>query len=157
RADFARAVGRPAEMLEMMPRLPQMPGSEQMALALALDNNPDLNFAREQARTADAAVDVAIGNLLPSLSLQGQYRRSRDAVATRVTDDAVSVNGQIRIPLYQGGGEYADIRKAKENRSRATLLISDTERQVRQALDTAWQTQMAAQAAVVSHQQQVEA
>jgi TolC family type I secretion outer membrane protein len=157
RADFARAVGRPAEMLEMMPRLPQMPGSEQMALALALDNNPDLNFAREQARTADAAVDVAIGNLLPSLSLEGQYRRSRDEVATGVTDDAVSVMAQIRIPLYQGGGEYAEIRKAKENRSRATLLISDTERQVRQALDTAWQTQLAAQAAVVSHQQQVQA
>lgn len=157
RAEFLRAVGRPAEMLEMMPRLPQMPDNEQTALGLALNNNPDLTFAREQARTADYAVEVAIGNLLPSLSLQGQYRRSRDEVATGVTDDAISIIAQIRIPLYQGGGEYADVRKAKENRSRATLLISDTERQVRQSLDTAWQTQAAAQAAVISHQQQVEA
>jgi TolC family type I secretion outer membrane protein len=157
RADFVRAVGRPAEMLEAMPRIPQMAANEEMALGIALDNNPDLNFAREQARTADAAVEVAIGNLLPSLSLQGQYRRSRDEIARGVTDDAVSVIAQIRIPLYQSGAEYADIRKAKENRSRATLAISDTERQVRQALETAWQTQAAAAAAVISHQQQVEA
>jgi outer membrane protein len=157
RAEFARAVGRPAESLEPNPRLPLIPSNEEQALGLALDNNPDLAAAREQARTADAAVDVAVGALLPSLSLQGQYRRSRDEVATGVTDNSLSLMAQLRIPLYQGGGEYSDIRKAKELRSKAAFAISDTERQIRQALDTAWQTQSAAHVAIASHEQQVAA
>jgi len=155
RAEFARAIGRPAESLEMAPRVPMQPEAIEQAVARAIENNPDLNAAREQQRVAEAAVDVAIGQLLPSLSVQGQYRVSRDEVGLGVANSSTAVLAQLRVPIYQGGVEYAGIRQAKQTRSKATFLVGDVERQVRQALDTAWQAQLAARSAMVSHEQQV--
>jgi len=155
RAEFLREVGRPAETLEETPKLPQMPGAAEQALSRAIENNPDLATVREQARTADAAVAVAEGALLPSLSLQGQYRKSRDEIATGIDSSAISVIAQIRVPLYQRGEEYAGIRKAKEIRSRATLAITDIDRQVRRAVESAWRAQLAAREAVAFREQQV--
>jgi len=155
RAEFARAVGRPPESLETMPRVPPQPEAMEQAVARALENNPDLNAAREQQRVAEAAVDVAIGQLLPSLSVQGQYRVSRDEIGLGASNSSTAVLAQLRVPIYQGGVEYAGIRQAKETRSKATFLVGDVERQVRQALDTAWQAQLAARAAMISHEQQV--
>jgi len=157
RADFARAIGRPPESLETMPRTPPQPEAIEQAVARAIENNPDLNAAREQQRIAEATVDVAIGQLLPSLSVQGQYRVSRDEVGLGVANTSTAVVAQLRIPIYQGGVEYAGIRQAKENRSKAGFAVGDVERQVRQGLETAWQAQFASRAAMVSHEQQVQA
>jgi len=157
RAAFERAIGRPAESLERMPALPPVPEGQMQAQALAIENNPDLNTAREQARVADAAVDVATGSLLPSLSVQGQYRKSRDQVGVGVELESTSVMAQLRVPIYQGGIEYAGVRQAKQSRSQAVFSISDVERQVRQSLDAAWQATIAARLSIVLHEQQLEA
>jgi outer membrane protein len=157
RAEFERAIGRPPESLERMPALPPVPEGQMQAQTLANENNPDLNTAREQARVADAAVAVATGALLPSLSVQGQYRKSRDQVGVGVELESTSVIAQLRVPIYQGGVEYAGVRQAKQGRSRATFTITDVERQVRQNLDAAWQATIAARTAISLHEQQVEA
>jgi outer membrane protein len=157
RARFAQLVGRPPEMLEAAPRLPPLPNTEDQALENALRTNPDLAVAREEARVADAAVDVALGQLYPRLSLQGQYRKSQDEVAAGIRDQSTSVMAVLNIPLYQQGTEYAGIRKSRELRNRAALAISDTERQVRQNLESAWEAQRAAHDAITFHEQQVTA
>lgn len=157
RAQFAHAVGQPAATLDVSPSSPDIPAGEEQALGRAIADNPDLVAAREQARAADAAVDVASGAFLPSLSVQGQYKNSRDEVATGIRDSSLAVVAQLRVPLYQAGEEYANIRKAKETRNAAAYAINDVERQVRQALDTAWQAHMAAKDAITSYEQQVEA
>jgi TolC family type I secretion outer membrane protein len=157
RAEFLRAIGRPAESLELTPVLPPVPQGQVQATALAIENNPDLNVAREQAAVADAAVGVATGALLPSLSVQGQYTKSRDQAGIGVEVESTSVLAQLRIPLYQGGVEYAGVRQAKQTRSRAAYAISDVERQVRQLVDAAWQAVIAAREAMFRYEQQVEA
>ena len=157
RAEFERAIGRPPESLERTPALPAIPEIQMQATAFAIENNPDLNTAREQARVADAAVDVATGALLPSLSVQGQYRKSQDQVRVGVELESTSVIAQLRVPIYQGGEEYASVRQAKQNRSRAVFSISDVERQVRQAVEAAYQAQLAARNAMVLYEQQVAA
>jgi len=157
RAEFERAIGRPPESLEAMPALPPLPEGQLQATTLAIENNPDLNTAREQARVADAAVDVATGALLPSLSVEGQYRKSRDQVGVGVFLESTSVVAQLRVPLYQGGVEYAGVRQAKQSRSKAVYTISDIERQVRQTLAASWQATIAARTTMVLHEQQVDA
>ena len=64
---------------------------------------------------------------------------------------------QVRVPIYQGGAEYAGVRQAKQNRSKATFTIGDIERQVRQNVDSAWQATMSARAAMALYEQQVQA
>jgi len=63
----------------------------------------------------------------------------------------------LRVPIYQGGVEYAGVRQAKQNRSKAIFSISDVERQVRQSVDSAYQAQLAARNSIGLNEQQAQA
>jgi len=157
RAAFLRTVGRPAEALEPMPRLPALPATEPDAMAVALANNPDLIATKYLIQQADAAVTVAYGALAPSVSLQLQYKQSDDELGPNIHDNSLSAIAQLRMPLYQSGTEYAQIRRAVELRSKAVLQAAEQERIVRQSLDAAWQTLVSARSSVSLNRQQVQA
>lgn len=157
RAAFLRTVGRPAETLELGPKLPSLPAAKDDAMAVALANNPDLQGAKYLIRQADAAVTVAYGALAPSVSLQLQYKDSVDELGPGIRDHSLSAIAQLHMPLYQSGTEYAQIRRAVELRSKAVLQAADEERIVRQNLDASWQTLVAARSAVNLNRQQVQA
>lgn len=157
RAAFLRTVGRPAEALEPAPKLPPLPATEKDAMAVALAKNPDLVTTKYLVDQADAAVTVAYGALAPSVSLQLQYKNSADELGPGIRDNSLSAIAQLRVPLYQSGSEYAQIRRAVELRSKAVLQAADQERIVRQSLDAAWQTLVGARAAMNLNRQQVQA
>jgi outer membrane protein len=157
RAAFLRTVGRPAAALEPAPKLPPLPATEKDAMSVALANNPDLAATKYLVQQADAAVTVAYGALAPSVSLQLQYKNSADELGPGIRDNSISATAQLRVPLYQSGSEYAQIRRANELRSKAILQAADQERIVRQSLDAAWQTLVAARTAMNLNRQQVQA
>jgi TolC family type I secretion outer membrane protein len=157
RAAFLRTVGRPAETLEPAPTLPSLPATKDDAMAVALANNPDLVGSKYLIQQADAAMTVAYGALAPSVSLQLQYKDSVDELGPGIRDHSLSAIAQLRMPLYQSGTEYAQIRRAVELRSKAVLQAADEERIVRQNLDAAWQTLVAARRAMSLNRQQVQA
>jgi outer membrane protein len=156
-AAFLRTVGRPAETLEPAPRLPPLPATEKDAMTVAIANNPDLTATKYLIKQADAAVTVAYGALAPSVSLQLQYKNSADELGPGIRDDSLSAIAQLRVPLYQSGSEYAQIRRSVELRSKAVLQAADQERIVRQSLDSAWQQLNAARNAANLNRQQVQA
>jgi len=157
RSTFEHVVGRPAESLDEQSVFPVVPESYETAFNLALQNSPTLIYARTQAIAADYAVDAAIGALLPTLSLQGQYQRSVDLVAAGIKIDSLSITAQLTIPLYQGGAEYAGVREAKQQRSGANFNTAEAERQVREQVRTADEQMRSAQAAVRANQDQIAA
>jgi outer membrane protein len=157
RAAFLRTVGRPAETLEPAPTLPSLPATKDDAMAVALANNPDLVGSKYLIQQADAAMTVAYGALAPSVSLQLQYKDSVDELGPGIRDHSLSAIAQLRMPLYQSGTEYAQIRRAVELRGKAVLQAADEERIVRQNLDAAWQTLVAARRAMSLNRQQVQA
>jgi TolC family type I secretion outer membrane protein len=155
-AAFLRVIGRPAETLETAPQLPTLPATEQDAMSVALANNPDLMGTKYLVKQADAAVTVAYGALAPSVSAQLGYKKSADELGPDIRDDSLSAIVQLRVPLYQSGTEYAQIRRSVELRSKAVLQAADEERIVRQSLDAAWQTLVAARNAMSLDRQQVQ-
>jgi len=157
RAAFEQVVGRPAATLDIAPPLPGTSSSEAAALTSALAANPDLLAARERVNAADAATDVASAELHPVLSVQGRFRQSHDELAPRVFNSDLSAFLQLSIPIYQGGGEQAAIRKAKELETAAVMRMNDVETQIRQIIRTAWQAREAASRAILQNKAQVEA
>lgn len=167
RAVFAQVIGRPSEELEDSPALPQLPAAPEEALNVALQANPALVQARENAKAADYAVDDAVGTLLPSLALQGQYQYQRGGFNTlggvgssgalSVTEKLTSIQGVLNVPIYQGGADQAEVRQAKEYRSQAEMNIVASDRSVRQAVQSAWETFVSAQATIKSNEEQVKA
>jgi outer membrane protein len=162
RAAFEAVIGRPAETLEELPALPALPGTKDMAVSLAMKQNPDVLQAQANVSAADYAVDDAIGALLPQISVSGQYQYVRDAAGTNIygtklPQQILSVVGQITVPIYQGGAEEASVRRAKELRDQSQYSASVAERGVRQDVNSAWQAVQSAQAAVVANQAQAKA
>ena len=157
RAAFEQVIGRPPATLDPAPTLPKVSPDENAALELANDNNPDLSTAKEQLASADAASDVASAQLYPSLSLQGQYAQTQDQIAKGVTNNVLSAFAQLQIPIYQGGGEQAEVRRSKELVTSASMQVHDIETKVRQNVHTAWRARDAAIRAIGLNKMQVEA
>jgi outer membrane protein len=158
RSNFEHAIGRPAETLESEPKLPSLPKEQQAALDQGEKFNPSLGAARYNVKAADYGVRQAIGALLPQLSLNGAYEYTQNNPSFGpFTIHALTVTGNLNVPIYQGGAEDASVRQAKELRSQAQLTVADTERQVVDAVRTDWQAYTSAQATIASNEAQVEA
>lgn len=161
RAAFTRLVGHEPGRLEAAPPLPALPKSEQAAIDSALALNPQLVAARENQLAAEANVDVAISQLLPRVDLEAQYSRGESnsdsiLVGNRDTDSTTFGIGGT-VPLYQGGGEYASIRQAKQTNSQGMMLATQAEREAREDVTNAWEGLAASRASIRSAQDQVRA
>jgi outer membrane protein len=162
RANFMQAIGRPPETLENEPALPPaLPTGVDDSITLALKQNPSLVQARENEIAASYSVDDALGALLPTLSVQGQYGLSQGALISPFgtaqvgggsTTHALTVTGTLNVPLYQGGAEEASLRQAKELHAQAQLNVSVSDLQVRDAVASAWATFEAAEASIASNE-----
>ena len=161
RSNFEHFVGRPAMTLEQHPAFPALPASIDAATDGALGANPMVIAAKEAERAADYAVDDAVGALAPQVSLQGQYQYAHNQAQTEFgignNEHVTAVTGQLTIPLYQGGGEEAMVRQAKQLDAQAKLNIADSQRQVVDATRTAWQNYTAAVASIASNKAQQDA
>lgn len=158
RANFEHAIGRPAETLESEPLLPPLPKEQEVAVNEAIRLNPDLIAARENVKAADHQVDVALGALMPNFNVNGQYQYSQNNPSYGpFTIYALTVTGNLNVPIYQGGAEDAAVRQAKELRSQAQMNVNDTERAVVNSTSSAWQAYTSAMATIESNKAQVEA
>lgn len=162
RSAFIRVVGRAPADLEAAPRQPAVPRTLDDAVASALALNPSLVAARESQLASEAAVDLATSALLPNVSLEGRYTRGetdREGVALGdISDtDSASIGIGASVPLYQGGGEYAAIRQAKQTNSQNRLLATQTEREAVEDVTNAWEALEAARSSIRSAEDQVRA
>ncbi len=157
RASFGQVIGRPAESLEEQPASPKaLPESEDAAVNNAVRGNPALVQAQELEKAADYAVDDAIGAMLPEANIQGGYQYSQNSYASALgagqVTQGIGVQAQINIPIYQGGGEQAAVRQAKQLHAQAQLNVSVADRQVREAVTSAWNSYQAALASITSNE-----
>jgi outer membrane protein len=163
RATFAQVVGRPAETLEDQPTLPKLPTNEDVAVAAALDRNPSMVFASANEKAADYAVDDALGALLPTVSVAGEYQYQKGGLNSlgfggpKTTTQNLAVLGQVNVPIYQGGAEEALVRQAKQQHEQSQHDLLTADRQVRQAVASAWESYNSAKATIASLQSQVKA
>jgi TolC family type I secretion outer membrane protein len=162
RASFLNVIGRPVETLSPDISLPHVPTTKDVALDIALKQNPDLDQARANERAANYAIDDAVGALMPDVTVSGQYQYLLGAPNTSIfgvgnRQQVLSVLGQVNVPIYQGGADEAAVRKAKDLHEQSTMAMASTERGVRQNLDSAWETLKAAELAITAYGAQVTA
>ena len=128
------------------------------AVEVSQVEHPSIAAALHQVDTASLAVKIAEGALLPTATLNGSVNQRGDLNGIpNYRSLTATVSGQINIPLYQGGTEYAAVRQAKEQVSQARLAADLSRDQVRAALVTAWGQLETAKAQIASGQAAVAA
>jgi outer membrane protein len=158
RATYQRTVGYlpPGDLVPPQP-LAVPVKSEQDAVTLAGANNPQVIAALYDDASARDAVDVAYSALMPQVSLQGQVFSNVNTLQSQYQANGYSVTANLSVPLYQGGSEYAAIRQARQTQQQTRKLVDDARRASRQSAVQAWETLVAARAAVESTRAQIRA
>lgn len=165
REEYIRVIGTAPGVLASPPPLPNLPADVTAAVAVALEENPDLLAAQQDAKAAGIDVKVARAGRLPTVSLgaSGSYYNYLGTLPNSPvfagSNDGVSTSAgvQLQIPLFQGGRPAAQIRQAQARQSAALEQVTGTERSVIANTRSAYASWQSAQHVIESSQVAVKA
>ncbi len=158
RSNFRRIIGNEPEALAPGSPVDRfLPGTLPSAVDLGLTQNPNVTAAMFGIDVSYLQVRVNEGALLPTVTLQASVQQSYEQTMTIQRSFGASVLGQLSVPVYQGGAEYALIRQSKETLAQQRLNLEQVRDQARANTVTAWGQLVAGKAQVASAQSQVSA
>ncbi len=154
RERYIQLVGKPPVDLEPPPPLPGLPGSADEAVAIALENNPDLIAARERSKASEFDIRVAGSTRLPRVEVftGGTYSDFLNSAGPVFTNSASGASAGVRatIPLFQGGRPAALRRQAQERAAATFENQIGIERDVIASVRAAYSSWQAASEIIVS-------
>lgn len=168
-ANYTFFVGIAPGELEPTGKIGPLPSSFEQALALAFENNPDIEVAKYNEKAAEQRVKTARSRLRPELniiasaSVQGTLNQPDTAESPffpagptpDFLDRNVSAFAQARIPLYQGGVARSQVRSAKLARSQARYDIEAARRQTHAQVAQSWYAHKSALIGIEASKRQV--
>ena len=158
RSNFRRIIGiEPQNLAPGSPVDRFLPGTLPKAIDLSLIENPNVTAAMYGIDVNFLQVKISEGALLPSVSMQVQVQQASEQNPSVPQAFTASAIANFRVPIYQGGAEYALIRQSKENLAQQRLNLETTRDQTRANTVTAWGQLVAGKAQVASAQAQVTA
>ncbi|WP_457796824.1 TolC family outer membrane protein [Methylocystis sp. S23] len=159
-ANYRQIIGNEPGHLEPGRSLePLLPKSLNDAINIALAEHPGVVSALHQVDAAELAVKVAEAALSPTVSVNAQVSNQYDSFLGSPGSRYFSAgaSGQLNIPLYQGGSEYASIRQAKEQLGQARLNADLQRDSVRASVVSSYGLLETAKASIISGQAAVKA
>jgi outer membrane protein len=135
----------------------RVPRTLEEALAIANRLNPQILVAAFNAEAARHQIDFVQADLLPSISLEADFRASRDPTPGVLSSQSGTILGVLQVPLYQAGRVSSQVREAKQVASQRRLEIIEAGRAVREAVVRTWNDFVASADLIVALQAEVAA
>ena len=155
RAVFREIIGLEPVSLQRPASLGSIPGNQRDVVGQARVQNPDVQAAEFAERSARDEVRVRIGELLPTVNLQGSVSRNENSTTSESRTEQAQILAQITVPLYQSGFVYSRVREAKQVVGQRRLEIDEARRRAEQEGVSAWERLTTARAQIESFQSQV--
>lgn len=139
RESYIRLVGDAPVDLQAPPPLPNLPATAEDAVAIALNNNPDIEAASLAIDASRSDISVARAARLPKLSgtVGGGYNNFLGSLGGNVPGVSFSQSTtsaqaglSLTLPIFQGGRPAAQVRQAQSRSSQAIENYVATERNV---------------------------
>ena len=157
RAEYRRIIGESPGALSA-PEVPtDLPASAEATFEAAATGNPAIVAAQFRERASLDNVDEIRGELLPSLSLTAKASKSYEASSETSVSTTYSATVDLSVPIYQSGSVYSRLRAAKQTASEKREAVAEARRTAVKEATSAWETMLAAQAAIKAFQTQVTA
>lgn len=150
-ATYLQQVGSPPPDTLVDPQPLSLPvKTEQEAMVQSVENNPNVVYQLFQEASARDAVDVAFSQVMPKLSLEGEYFKQVNQGSSGFQIEGAEGLINLTWPLYQGGAEYAAIRQARQTEQQQHRMVDEARRTALQNAVSAWEVLSSTRAAVVS-------
>ena len=156
-ADYRRVINQEPGTLVVPQPLGALPANELEAQQLSEVANPNIVAAQFDLAAARSEVDVARSALLPRLSVRGELTYTDDPTATLEWRRDAILGANLRVPLYQGGGEYARVRQTKQTVRQRQNDLEAAFRVVRNEVTNSWESLVTATTRIDSIAAQVRA
>jgi outer membrane protein len=156
KSDYRKIVGEEPINIQMPPMPAVIKGSRDDLVNTALANNPIVKSAEYNFKAAKNDISVQESSLLPQVDAFANKQRQDGLTAIDTKLDNNTVGVRIAIPLYQGGSEYAQVRKAKELANKNSYDVAAARNNVRDAVINAYEDIQVAESLIESNQASVE-
>ncbi|WP_340264464.1 TolC family outer membrane protein [Sphingobium mellinum] len=157
RENYIALVGSAPDDLQPPPPLPGLPASPDLAVQVALADNPDILAARKAREARGYDVKAAMGTVLPTVSAFSQSSYTDYLDSSIGANKQVAVGATVTLPLYQGGRPAAQVRQSEAFQSQAIEQEVEAERSVVAQTRSAYASWQAAVQTIQSNQKAVEA
>lgn len=159
RAAYASVVGQNPGQLEPPPEMPGLPATVDQAFDAAAAANPALRQAEIAEEASRARVAEARAANLPTLSVSANlgYTGALTPLYGRDYDRAVSATATLTQPLFTGGVNASNIRRAVELNTSDRIGIETARRTAMLSVSQAWNELTTGRASVVSEENHVKA
>jgi outer membrane protein len=139
-ARYRQFIGdQPTSLAPVKPLMRPIPKTLPEAISISQIEHPAISGSLHGVDAAELQVKIAEGALYPTIGLSAAYSNQVDVNGIpgfRLMSGTIT--GQLTIPIYQGGAEYAATRQAKESLSQQEIQTDSLRNQVRQAVIAAW-------------------
>jgi TolC family type I secretion outer membrane protein len=156
RAVYREIIGELPGTLKLPPVPKGLPTSEQEAVGQS-ENNPNVALTLYAERAAQHATDLVFGELLPTVSVDGEVRTEADTAFDESQTNSAALIARVVIPLYQAGAVESRVREAKQRAGQRRQEIDEARRNAAQGATTAWQALETARAEIEAFTREVEA
>ena len=159
KANFEKIIGKKApdniqEIKKIKINLP-----ESLAAAYRVSNleNPDLQIASLEFEQSKLDVTIAGSDLSPSATLSYKIAEQDDFSATVQNRTQQTVTATATWPLFSGGDNIFNFRKARELRNQKELLLQDSKKKIETDVANAWSNYQSSKSVLDSIRSQVKA
>lgn len=151
-ANYRQIIGVQPRRLEAARPIDRLlPGNLDEAVRVALAEHPSVQAAFHAVDAAALQVQIAEGALYPTVNVvAGVQQENQQEGLSGYREFSATVLGQLNVPLYQGGEEYATIRQDKELLAQARLQADLQRDEIRANVVSTWGQLQSAKAVIRS-------
>jgi outer membrane protein len=159
KVNFERVIGqKPSENIQEIKKTNlNLPKSLTAAYDISNLENPNLRIASLEFEQSKLDVVIAGSDLSPSATLSYKIAEQDDFSATVQDRTQQTVTATATWPLFSGGSNIFNLRKAKELRNQKELLFQDSKKTIETDVANAWSTYQSSKSVLDSIRSQVKA
>ena len=159
KANFEKVIGKKStDNIEEIKKINlKLPESLATAYKISKSENPDLQISLLEYKQAKLDVIIAGSDLSPNATLSYKIAEQDDVSATVKDRTQQTIKATATWPLFSGGRNIFNFRKAKELRNQKELLHEDSEKKVETDVASAWSNYQSSKSVLDSIRSQVRA
>ena len=159
KANFEKIIGKkvPDNIQEIKKIKINLPESLAAAYHVSNLENPDLQIASLEFEQSKLDVTIAGSDLSPSATLSYKIAEQNDISATIQDRTQQTVTATATWPLFSGGDNIFNFRKARELRNQKELLLQDSKKKIETDVTNAWSNYQSSKSVLDSIRSQVKA
>ena len=159
KANFEKIIGKkpPENIQEIQEVKLNLPESLAAAYSISNSENPDLQISSLEFEQSKLDVVIAGSELSPSATLSYEIAEQDDFSSTVQERTQKTVKATATWPLFTGGSNIFNLRKAQELRNQKELLFEDSKKGTETDVANAWSNYQSSKSVLDSIKSQVKA